>query len=73
MKENLLHSVLQKKGSRKWYNQKYQDAMAMSLQLGKADLFITVTGNENISEIRRLRQGRKLSNQIPLTNVTSHF
>ena len=35
---------------------------------GNCDLFITVTGHENIPEIIRLKDNRKLVNLIVLTN-----
>ena len=49
-------------------NVRYQDAVAVALHNGNADLFVTVTGRENIAEIRRLQQGRTLSNLVELTN-----
>ena len=39
------------------YDQKYQDAVAIALKYGNADLFITVTGDPNIDEIRRIANG----------------
>ncbi|VDN26965.1 unnamed protein product, partial [Cylicostephanus goldi] len=39
-------------GSRKWYQKLYSDAMAVSLKLGKPDLFITFTGNQEWPEIK---------------------
>ena len=39
------------------YDQKKQDAIAVALEYGNADLFITVTGDPNIDEIRRIANG----------------
>ena len=42
--------------------------MAVALNIGNADLFITVTGSENIHEVRRLAEHRKITNMKELTN-----
>ena len=57
-----------KKKSWRWYDQKYQDAVAIALEYDNADLFITVTGRENIAEIRRIRDGRDLADLVEYTN-----
>ena len=57
-----------KKKSWRWYDQKYQDAVALALEYDNADLFITVTGRENIAEIRRIRDKRNLADLVEYTN-----
>ena len=56
------------KKSKRWYDQQYQDSIAVALKYENCDLFITVTGRSNIEEIRRLTDGRKLTNLPELTN-----
>ena len=50
------------------FQQKYQDAIAISLDIGNADLFITVTGSDQLPEIERLKDVRKTQNCVELCN-----
>ncbi|RCN33554.1 hypothetical protein ANCCAN_20619 [Ancylostoma caninum] len=45
-------------GSRAWYSQLYGNAMAVALRVGKPDLFITFTGNQDWPEIKSNLPGK---------------
>ena len=50
------------------FTQKYQDAVALSLDFDNADLFITVTGSDFLPELRRLSDGRNTRQMVELVN-----
>ena len=56
------------KKSKRWFDNKYQDAIAIGLQDGNAEFFFTVTGSEKIPELLRLRGVRDEKEMIELTN-----
>ena len=61
------------KKSKKWFRQKYLNAIAMSNDLDGADLFITVTGSDASRELRDLHDGRTPGTCPDLTNRLFHM
>ena len=54
------------------FTQKYQDAVALSLDFDNADLFITVTGSDFLPELRRLSDKRETRQMVELVNRYFH-
>ena len=54
--------------SKRWFDEKYQDAIALSLDQGaNCSLFVTVSGRDNVEEVRQVSDVRKESESTCLT------
>ena len=56
------------KKSKRWFDAQYQDSIAIALNEGSnASLFITVSGRDNVEEVRQVSDIRKPSESTCLT------
>ena len=56
------------KKSKQWFDAQYQDSVAIALSQGSnASLFITVSGRDNVEEVRQVSDVRKESESTCLT------
>ena len=56
------------KKTKRWYDATYQDSIALVVNEGaNASLFITVTGRDNVEEVRLLEDERENGNMTEIT------
>ena len=56
------------KKSKRWFDEKYQDSIALTLEGGSnCSLFVTVSGRDNVEEVRQVSGVRKVSESSCLT------
>ena len=56
------------KKSKRWFDGEYQDSVALSIEAGaNASLFVTISGRDNVEEVRQLSGVRKHGESTCLT------